>query len=48
MWSITKNSMELLRVLKGTDAGILTLAMHDELLFCGAQGGDIKVCVIIA
>ncbi|CAG8475440.1 4994_t:CDS:10 [Funneliformis caledonium] len=43
VWSITKDSMELLRVLKGTDAGILTFAMHDELLFCGAQGGDIKI-----
>ncbi|CAB4380193.1 unnamed protein product [Rhizophagus irregularis] len=43
VWSITKNSMELLKVLKGTDAGILTLAIQDELLFCGAQGGDIKI-----
>ncbi|RIA83883.1 hypothetical protein C1645_785306 [Glomus cerebriforme] len=43
VWSITKNSMELLKVLKGSDAGILTLAIQDELLFCGAQGGDIKI-----
>ncbi|CAG8444891.1 387_t:CDS:10 [Diversispora eburnea] len=43
VWSIKKNSMELLRVLKGTDdAGILTLALYDDLIFCGAQGGNIK------
>ncbi|RHZ75258.1 hypothetical protein Glove_216g180 [Diversispora epigaea] len=43
VWSIKKNSMELLKVLKGTDAGILTLALYDDLIFCGAQGGDIKI-----
>ncbi|CAI2170153.1 187_t:CDS:10 [Funneliformis geosporum] len=40
---MNKDGRILISVLKGTDAGILTFAMHDELLFCGAQGGDIKI-----
>ncbi|CAG8539548.1 14835_t:CDS:2, partial [Dentiscutata heterogama] len=42
IWSIEKNSTNLLQILKGTDAGVLTLALHEDLLFCGTQGGDIK------
>ncbi|CAJ0825842.1 11803_t:CDS:10 [Entrophospora sp. SA101] len=43
IWSIKKSSMNLLRVLGSTDASILTLALQDELLICGTQGGDIKI-----
>lgn len=43
IWSIEKNSMNLLQILKGTDAGVLTFALHEDLLFCGTQGGDIKI-----
>ncbi|CAG8668236.1 19282_t:CDS:10 [Gigaspora margarita] len=37
IWSIEKNSMNLLQILKGTDAGVLTFALHEDLLFCGTQ-----------
>ncbi|CAG8662244.1 15943_t:CDS:10, partial [Acaulospora morrowiae] len=44
VWSIRKDSMDLLKILKGTeDSGILTLALHDELIFCGVQNGNIKI-----
>ncbi|CAH1767027.1 13812_t:CDS:10, partial [Entrophospora sp. SA101] len=43
IWSIKQNSMNLLRRLGGTDAGVLTLVLQDELLICGTQGGNIKI-----
>ncbi|CAG8761256.1 6453_t:CDS:2, partial [Acaulospora colombiana] len=44
VWSIKKDSLNLLRVLKGVDdVGILTLTLHDELIFCGTQNGNIKI-----
>ncbi|RUS25339.1 WD40-repeat-containing domain protein [Jimgerdemannia flammicorona] len=46
LWTITDDaSIRLLRTLPGNpDKGILTLALlDDEYLFCGMQGGDIKI-----
>ncbi|KAF9916813.1 hypothetical protein BX616_002734 [Lobosporangium transversale] len=45
LWNISKSRpIEHLRTLKaGVDASTLTLALHDGFLFCGSQGGNIKI-----
>ncbi|KAF9439364.1 hypothetical protein BGZ76_000025 [Entomortierella beljakovae] len=45
LWKLSKGKpIELLRTLKaGVDASTLTLAIHDGFLFCGSQGGNIKI-----
>ncbi|KAG0256503.1 hypothetical protein BG011_004472 [Mortierella polycephala] len=45
LWKLHKGKpIELWKTLKvGLDAGTLTLALHDGFLFCGSQGGNIKI-----
>ncbi|KAF9940715.1 hypothetical protein BGZ65_006280 [Modicella reniformis] len=45
LWKLHKGRpIEHLRTLKaGVDASTLTLALHDGFLFCGSQGGNIKI-----
>ncbi|KAI9231037.1 MAG: WD40-repeat-containing domain protein [Podila humilis] len=45
LWKLQKGGpIEPWRTLKaGVDASTLTLALHDGFLFCGSQGGNIKV-----
>ncbi|KAF8927129.1 hypothetical protein BGZ58_010611, partial [Dissophora ornata] len=45
LWKLNKGkAIEPLRTLKaGIDASTLTLALHDGFLFCGSQGGNIKI-----
>ncbi|KAG0345829.1 hypothetical protein BG004_002995 [Podila humilis] len=45
LWKLRKGEpIELWRTLKaGVDASTLTLALHDGFLFCGSQGGNIKI-----
>ncbi|KAI1311038.1 hypothetical protein EDD11_003580 [Mortierella claussenii] len=45
LWKLSKGKpIEPLRTLKaGVDASTLTLALHDGFLFCGSQGGNIKI-----
>ncbi|KAI8362312.1 hypothetical protein B0O80DRAFT_409457 [Mortierella sp. GBAus27b] len=45
LWKLQKGKpIELFRTLKaGVDASTLTLAIHDGILFCGSQGGNIKI-----
>ncbi|GJJ72237.1 di- and tripeptidase [Entomortierella parvispora] len=45
LWKLHKGRpIELWKTLKaGVDASTLTLALHDGFLFCGSQGGNIKI-----
>ncbi|KAG0002902.1 hypothetical protein BGZ79_002102 [Entomortierella chlamydospora] len=45
LWKLKKGkAIEPLKTLKaGVDASTLTLAIHDGFLFCGSQGGNIKI-----